>query len=140
MQIESVRVRKIRMPRTDPTWRTASYAASELDGCTLEIGCAGKVGIGAATAHPNGGISADDQIAQINGPVRNLLVGADVLTRTRIIEDLRAGSGASGRDGRSRRLSRRGKNGSGFDCSGGVPRVSPVVQSRRDCLPDPIAC
>jgi L-alanine-DL-glutamate epimerase-like enolase superfamily enzyme len=90
MKIEWLRVRQVRMPRVDPEWKTASYAASALDACILELGSGDRVGIGAASSHPNSGIPVDAISAQLTGPARDVLVGADVWERTRLIDELRA--------------------------------------------------
>lgn len=87
--IRSVQVRRARMPRVDPEWRTASYAASVLEGFALTIEADGLTGIGGTSAHPTG-IPADELDAQLNGLVRDKLLGADPFARTRIIADLRA--------------------------------------------------
>jgi L-Ala-D/L-Glu epimerase len=76
MKIDQIRVSHFKMERIDPTWRTASYAASTVDGFILEIFAGGTVGIGGTAAHPNS-ISADDLELQLLGPVKEALVGKD---------------------------------------------------------------
>ncbi|HWP56461.1 MAG TPA: mandelate racemase/muconate lactonizing enzyme family protein [Candidatus Acidoferrales bacterium] len=88
-QIDNVNVRRLRMPRVDPTWRTSSYAASSIEGFILEVRAGGVVGLGGTAAHPSN-ISGDDLEAQLNGPVRKILIGADVFEGSRIRESLRA--------------------------------------------------
>ncbi len=66
------------MTRLDPTWRTASYASSGVDGFIIELIADDVIGIGATAAHPSS-ISAEKMDAQLNGPIRNVLVGADAL-------------------------------------------------------------
>jgi L-alanine-DL-glutamate epimerase-like enolase superfamily enzyme len=77
------------MPRVDSTWRTSSYAASSIEGFILEVSAGQTVGIGGTSAHPSN-ISGDDLEAQLNGPVRDILMGADVYEGNRIRESLRA--------------------------------------------------
>jgi L-alanine-DL-glutamate epimerase-like enolase superfamily enzyme len=88
-KITSVQVKRLRMPRVDPTWRTSSYAASSIEGFILEVSAGQAVGLGGTAAHPSN-ISGDDLEAQLNGPVRNILMGADVCEGSRIRESLRA--------------------------------------------------
>ena len=90
MKIERVSVRRVSMPRVDPGWRTATYAASAVEGLIVEIEADGVVGIGGAAAHPNS-VTGDVLGAQLEGPVSSILVGADALERTSLVERLRAG-------------------------------------------------
>ncbi len=91
MRIENVRVRQVVMPRLDPTWRTASYAAASVDTVILEIDAEGASGIGGIAARPPGrGTPAGDMAAQIDGAVRRILVGADAIEHTELIAKLRA--------------------------------------------------
>ncbi|MBI4529296.1 MAG: hypothetical protein HY695_36315 [Deltaproteobacteria bacterium] len=76
MKIDEFRLSRFKMERLDPTWRTASYAATGVDGFVIEIFAGSTVGIGGTAAHPNS-MAADDLENQLNGPVRNALVGAD---------------------------------------------------------------
>src|SRR3954470_20134885 len=90
MRIEKLRVRQVAMPRVDPTWRTASYAASTVDACIVEIDAAGVSGVGGLAARPPGrGTAADELTAQIHGPVRKLRVGTDALERLDLLDPLR---------------------------------------------------
>jgi L-Ala-D/L-Glu epimerase / N-acetyl-D-glutamate racemase len=89
IKISGVQVRRLKMPRVDPTWRTSSYAASSIEGFILEVAADGTVGIGGTSAHPSN-ISGDDLEAELNGPVRNLLMDADVYEGTKIREALKA--------------------------------------------------
>ena len=89
MRIENVRVRQVAMPRVDPTWRTASYAASAVDACILEIDAAGASGVGGlAAGRPGRGTPANELTAQIQGPVHKLLMGADALERRDLLDTL----------------------------------------------------
>jgi len=88
MKISAVRVTRVHMPRVDPAWRTASYAAKAVDGFILEIAAGGTTGIGATAAHPSN-ISGDKLEEELNGPVRSLLVGADALSGNLIRENMR---------------------------------------------------
>ena len=88
-KITKVSVKRMKMPRVDPTWRTSSYAASSVEGFILEVSAGQTVGIGGTAAHPSN-ISGDDLDAQLNGPVRDILTGADVCEGSRIRESLRA--------------------------------------------------
>lgn len=88
MNISAVRVTRVHMPRVDPAWRTASYAAKAVDGFFLEIVAGGITGIGATAAHPSN-ISGDKLEEELNGPVRSLLVGADALSGNLIRENMR---------------------------------------------------
>src|SRR5579871_770138 len=90
MEIEDVRVLRATMPRVDPHWRTASYAANVVEGVTVELQAGGAVGTGAAVARPNG-IPVEVLERELNGPVRELLVGNDALARTQIHQTLVAG-------------------------------------------------
>ncbi|MPZ13147.1 MAG: hypothetical protein GEU73_01755 [Chloroflexi bacterium] len=89
MQINGLRVRRIVMPRVDLAWRTASYAASVVEGCVAEVDAEGVTGIGGTSVRPSG-FTAQELEAQLNGPVRRLLIGADVGERTMIRETLRS--------------------------------------------------
>lgn len=77
MQIEDVRLTRAVMPRVDPNWRTASYAASSMDGFALEVAAGGQVGVGATVSHPSS-LSGDELQRLLDGPVRQTLLGADV--------------------------------------------------------------
>src|SRR3954465_812664 len=79
------------MPRLDPTWRTASYAAAVVNSCILEIDAEGTSGVGGLAARPPGkGAQAEELTEQIAGPVRQLLVGADAWERRDLLERLKA--------------------------------------------------
>ncbi len=78
MNITDVRVTRVTMPRVDPAWRTASYAANAVDSFILEIDADGKTGIGGSASHPRS-MPADKLEAQLRGPVRDALLGADPL-------------------------------------------------------------
>jgi L-Ala-D/L-Glu epimerase len=89
MRIDNVRVRQVAMPRLDPTWRTASYAANAVDACIVEIDADGASGVGGLAARPPGrGTPADELTAQIRGPVSKRLVGADALERRDLLSAL----------------------------------------------------
>jgi hypothetical protein len=75
--INSVRVKRFNLPRVDPAWRTSIYAGTAVDAFVLEIAANGAVGIGGSASHPLV-IQADDVEKQLNGPVRDILMGADV--------------------------------------------------------------
>lgn len=78
LKIHDLRITRFVMKRLDPAWRTASYAASAVDGFAIELLADGLVGIGATAAHPSS-ISAAQLHAQLTGPIRNAVVGADAL-------------------------------------------------------------
>jgi L-alanine-DL-glutamate epimerase-like enolase superfamily enzyme len=78
LKIHDLRITRFAMTRLDPAWRTASYAASTVDGFVIELIADGMVGIGATAAHPNS-ISAAQLNAQLTGPIRDVVVGADAL-------------------------------------------------------------
>ena len=78
MKITDVRVTRIKMPRVDPAWRTASYAGNSVDGFILEIDSDGMTGIGGTAGHPRS-MPADKLEAQLRGPIRAALLGADPL-------------------------------------------------------------
>ncbi|MFC1815463.1 mandelate racemase/muconate lactonizing enzyme family protein [Thermodesulfobacteriota bacterium] len=88
IKIQSVKVRRVKMERIDPTWKTASHAASYIDGFILEVVADRTVGIGGTAAHPRS-VSADKLEVQLNGPVRDALVGADVLAGNEVRNALR---------------------------------------------------
>ena len=88
MKISDVRVTRINMPRVDPAWRTASYAGNAVEGFILEIDADGVTGIGGTAAHPSN-ISGDELEAELNGPVRAALLGADILSANAVRETLR---------------------------------------------------
>ena len=89
MKIESIRVFTAAMPRTDPQWRTASYAASGVNGLFLEVHADGVSGIGATIARPNG-VPVAELEAQLSGKGRELLVGKDAFERAAILSSLQA--------------------------------------------------
>lgn len=78
MKIRDLRITRFEMNRLDPTWRTASYASSSVDGFIIELIADDVIGIGATAAHPNS-LSAEKIEAQLNGPIRDILVGAEAL-------------------------------------------------------------
>lgn len=88
MNIESMRVVRATMPRTDPQWRTASYAASAVDGLLIEIRADGAVGIGGTIARPKG-VPAEELAQQLTDLVQPMLVGRDAFARTLTIQALR---------------------------------------------------
>ena len=76
MKITEVRIRRFKMERLDPTWKTATYAASTVEGFLLGIVAHGMMGIGGTAAHPSA-VRTDVLESQLNGPVRHALEGAD---------------------------------------------------------------
>ncbi len=78
MKITDVRVTRLAMPRVDPAWRTASYAGSSVESFILEIDADGNTGIGGTAGHPRS-MPADKLEAQLRGPIRAALLGADPL-------------------------------------------------------------
>ena len=78
LKIHDLRITQFVMTRLDPTWRTASYAASTVDGFVIELLADGLVGMGATATHPSS-ISAAQLHAQLTGPIRNVVIGADAL-------------------------------------------------------------
>jgi L-alanine-DL-glutamate epimerase-like enolase superfamily enzyme len=77
------------MARVDPAWRTASYAGNAVDGFIIEVDAGDVTGIGGTAAHPSN-ITGDDLGAQLNGPVRSALLGADILSANAARETIRA--------------------------------------------------
>src|SRR5215510_21166 len=67
MKISNVQVTRIKMPRADPTWLTASYAGNAVEGFLLQIHADGGTGLGGTAAHPRN-ISGDEREAQLKGP------------------------------------------------------------------------
>jgi L-Ala-D/L-Glu epimerase len=88
MHIEGVRLVRAVMPRVDPRWRTASYAATSMDGFALEVEAGGHVGVGATVSHPSS-LSGDELQRLLAGPVRQTLLGADVYEGVLIRRQLR---------------------------------------------------
>ena len=78
MKITDVRVTRLKMPRVDPAWRTASYAGNSVESFILEIDADGVTGIGGTAGHPRS-MPPDKLEAQLNGPIRTALLGADPL-------------------------------------------------------------
>ena len=78
MKITDVRVTRFKMPRVDPAWRTASYAGNSVESFILEIVADGVTGIGGTAGHPRS-MPPDELEAQLNGPIRTALLGADPL-------------------------------------------------------------
>ncbi len=88
IKIDDVRIRKIKMERADPTWKTASYAADSVDVYLLEVYAGGVVGIGGTAAHPSS-TPTEELEAHLNGPVTDALKGADALAGARIRTTIR---------------------------------------------------
>ena len=88
MKITDVRITRVHMPRVDAGWKTASYAANAVEGFILEIDADGVTGIGATAGHPNS-MPAEKLDAQLNGPVRAALLGADALSGNAVRETIR---------------------------------------------------
>ena len=88
MKVEELRVIRAVMPRTDPQWRTASYAASTVEGLLIEVRADGAIGIGGTIARPKG-VPADDLEQELTQVVRPRLVGSDAFARTSTIQALR---------------------------------------------------
>src|SRR3982751_323326 len=88
-KISGMRVKRVTLPRADLTWRTSSYAGTAVDAFILELSANGAVGFGGRAAHPSI-ISGDKVAAQLNGPIREILMGADVYDGSRIREALKA--------------------------------------------------
>jgi len=78
MKITDVRITRLEMPRVDPAWRTASYAGSSVAAFILEIDADSRTGIGGTAGHPRS-MPADKLEAQLRGPIRTALLGADPL-------------------------------------------------------------
>src|SRR5512142_1482539 len=89
LRISDTRITRFEMTRIDPAWRTASYASTGVAGFALELLTDDGVGIGATAAHPNA-IAADKLEAQLRGPIRNTLIGADALNGNEIRRALAA--------------------------------------------------
>jgi len=85
MKITDVRVTRINMPRVDAGWKTASYAASAVEGFIIEVAADGVTGIGGTAGHPNS-MPGDKLESQLNGPIRSLLLGADALSGNSVRE------------------------------------------------------
>jgi muconate cycloisomerase len=91
MKIESVRIQRASLPRVDPEWRTASYAASDVQGLLVEIAAGGAVGVGGLAARPPGkGTPVEELEAQLTGQIRQALTGQDALCRTALLQKLQA--------------------------------------------------
>jgi len=88
VKITNVRVTRINMPRVDAGWKTASYAASAVEGFILEVDADGVTGVGGTAGHPNS-MPAEKLEAQLNGPIRSLLLGADALSGNSVREAIR---------------------------------------------------
>ncbi len=88
-KITNVRVTRINLPRGDAAWKTSIYSGTSVEGFVFEVMANGTVGIGGSAAHPLV-ISGDDVEAQLNGPVRDILMGADVYDGSRIRQSLNA--------------------------------------------------
>jgi L-alanine-DL-glutamate epimerase-like enolase superfamily enzyme len=78
VKITDVRITRRKMPRVDPAWRTASYADNSVTSFILEIDADGLTGIGGTAGHPRS-MPADTLEAQLSGPVKTALLGADAL-------------------------------------------------------------
>jgi len=91
MKITDVRVTRIKMPRVDPAWRTASYADNSVVSFIVEISADGITGIGGTAGHPRS-MPADTLEAQLNGPVKTALLGADALCGTAVRATIRHSS------------------------------------------------
>ena len=88
MKITDVRVTRVQMPRVDPAWRTASYAGNSVVSFILEIDADGMTGIGGTAGHPRS-MPPDTLEAQLNGPVKGALLGADALCGNAIRDAIR---------------------------------------------------
>lgn len=93
--VEDVRITRVTLPRRDTNWRTSSYARSAVEGFAIEVHAGGHVGIGGTAAHPSR-ISGDELEAELRGPVREALLGANALEGNLVRERVRA-SGVSAR-------------------------------------------
>ncbi|HZT06725.1 MAG TPA: mandelate racemase/muconate lactonizing enzyme family protein [Chloroflexota bacterium] len=90
MRIDAVRSWIVTMGRTDPSWKTAAYAATSVDACIVEVRADGLTGLGGAAGRPPGrGIQASRILADLHGPAANALIGEDALARTDLVERLR---------------------------------------------------
>src|SRR4051794_25498040 len=83
MKIQDVKIRRVSMPRRDPQWATARYSATQggyeaIQGFVLTAVADGIEGIGATAAHL-WQITGDDLQQQLEGPLREVLEGADAL-------------------------------------------------------------
>jgi len=88
VKINDVRLRRVKMPRLDPQWRTASYAGDSVDGFILEIFADGVTGLGGTAAHPRSTPAAALE-AELRGPVSAALVGASPLSGNGIREAIK---------------------------------------------------
>ena len=89
MRISSLNIRRVSMPRVDPAWRTASYAANVVNACIVTVGADGFEGIGGASVRPSG-FTVQELEAELNGPARALVIGADAGGRADLRQRLRA--------------------------------------------------
>jgi L-Ala-D/L-Glu epimerase len=89
LRIAELRVHTATMPRVDPAWRTASYAASAVEGIVVELEADGLIGIGGTAAHPRAAAGFDIP-GQLKTGARSILLGADALDRRALVEQLRA--------------------------------------------------
>jgi len=77
------------MPRVDPAWRTASYAANVVNACIVVVGSEGLEGIGAASVRPSG-YAVEELEAELNGRARQHVIGAEVGARAELRRAMRA--------------------------------------------------
>jgi len=88
MLITDVRITRLKMPRVDPTWRTASYASGSVESFILEVDADGMTGIGGTAAHPKS-MPAEKLAAELNGPVKAALLRSDALSGNLIRDAIR---------------------------------------------------
>jgi len=88
MKIVDLRIHVATLPRADPTWRTASYAASDITEIAVELEADGLVGIGGAALHPRS-TAGQDVVGQLRGPAKQVVVGMDPFDGVGVLQALR---------------------------------------------------
>ena len=88
MIVDAVHVRTRLLKRLDPTWKTASYSASEVVGVYVGIEAGGQTGVGATSAHPRR-ISEETLKSQLADQLSESLAGQPIDAVRRRLADLR---------------------------------------------------
>jgi L-alanine-DL-glutamate epimerase-like enolase superfamily enzyme len=89
MKIADLRVHAATLPRADPGWRTASYAASEITEFAVELEADGLAGIGGGALHPRS-TAGQDIVGQLRGPARDAVIGLDAFDSVGVLQALRS--------------------------------------------------
>lgn len=77
MKIDALLVQVRKLPRRDPTWRTASYASSEVTGVYVGVRVGDVTGVGATAAHPRT-MPPDVLVEAITDRIRPAIEGVDL--------------------------------------------------------------